>query len=369
MEVRELHLSEWGEALPSSGYEIFHRPEALSVIEDHAPGTDMRLYGGFKGEQVRALLPLFVRRLPLGGRIVSSPPPGLNVPHLGPAVMPVSPKQRKRERLNEQFIEDVIDRLELDSRTLFFMVCSPEYEDPRPFTWADQSVDVSFTYNLRIGDQSPEEVLRAFSKSRRREIRNGEDMDLVIERGDESGARRIYEQTVDHFAAQDEHLGLTWPFVRDLYRTLGDRMRVYCARSPDGEFLSGIIALYSDDAASFWLGGVRTEYGGISANTLVHWAIIRDVAEDPVLDSVTRYDMVGAGERRLSRYKSKFNPNLDRYYVVDSGGVRMRLAEAAYGAVESVGARVPDVPDVSNAATSAAEAVRSRAVCIPERLR
>jgi hypothetical protein len=342
MEVRELDLSEWGTALPDSKGEVFHRPAALSVLETYSPGYDLRLYGGFKGDRAVGLLPLFVRELPLGGRIVSSPPPGRHVPHLGPVVMTASPKQSKRERVNSRFVGGVLDLLDLDARSLLYVLSSPEYEDPRPFVWKDQSVNVSFTYDLDVGEQSPDDVLKTFSKSRRREIRNGADLEVTVGRGDVDDVRRVYDQTRNRFSEQDEYFGLSWPFVRDLYEELGDHARVYVARDPDGEFLSGILSLYSGDAASFWLGGVRTDYDGVSMNTLLHWEIVRDVAEDPELDGITRYDMVGAGEYRLSKYKSKFNPTLRQYYVVSSGGAKMEMAKSAYAGLSNVQSRVPD---------------------------
>ena len=330
MEVRKLSLSEWADALPASGYEAFHDPDALSVLEEYAQDATLRLYGGFKGDQTRALLPVFVRRLPLGGRIVSSPPPGMHVPHMGPLVMPTSPKQRKREQVNQRFADGIMEDLDLDSRSLLYVICSPSYDDPRPFSWADHSVQVSFTYDLVVGDDDAETVLKTFSKSRRREIRSGQDLDVAIERGGLDEVRAIYDQTQDRFSEQNEYFGLSWAFVRDLYDSLGDRARAYVARDPDGEFLTGILSLYSADSGSYWLGGVRSDYDNISMNTLLHWAIVRDIVEDPALESVDRYDMVGAGEYRLSKYKSKFNPELRRYYVVNSGGTKMQMAKAAY---------------------------------------
>jgi len=337
MNVERISLSTWDDKLEGTDYRVFHQPDVLTVLEDHADGGELRLYGGFKGDHLVGLLPAFVKRSALGAKIVSSPPPGMHVPHLGPLVMPTSPKVRKCERVNQKFTEGVLEELGIDSRSLVFVVCSPEYADPRPYKWNDLAVDVSFTYDVPIGDRDPEEILRDFSKSRRREIREGEKLDLTVETGDIADAKRIYEQTQERFADQDEYFGLTWPFVRDVIEALDGRCRVYVARDPDGEFLTGIVVLYSSDAGSFWLGGVRTTCEGVSMNSLIHWAIIRDIAADPELDDINKYDMVGAGEYRLSRFKSKFAPDLRPYYVVNSGGMKMRAAESAYKFLKRTG--------------------------------
>jgi len=47
MRIEQLDLSEWREALPDSGIEVFHRPEALATLDDHATG-DLELYGDSK---------------------------------------------------------------------------------------------------------------------------------------------------------------------------------------------------------------------------------------------------------------------------------------------------------------------------------
>lgn len=343
MDLVELSVSEWGEALPSTGFEVFLRPEALSTLEAHAGGNELRLFCGRKGQEVIGLFPVFVNTLPFGFRIISSPPPGMHVPHLGPLLMPSSPKQRKTERVNQRFVQAVLDELDPDARCLLHMLCSPMYRDPRPFSWANKAVDVSFTYNLAIDDHDTDSVLDTFSKSRRREIRGGEDLDVTIEHGDIEDLERLYDQTRERFSEQNEYFGLSWPFVRDLYRRLGEHARVYVARAPDGSFLSGILVLYSNEAASFWLGGVRTDYEKVSMNTLLHWSIIRDIVEDPTLESVTRYDMVGAGEYRLSKYKSKFSPELMPYYVIHSGGPKMQMAKVAYDKLGRVRTRADGI--------------------------
>jgi len=112
MRVERLNITEWDDALPSDGFEVFHRPAALAAIDRHAPG-ELHLYGGFKGQQAIALLPIVVRNGPLG-TVAMSPPPGMAIPRLGPIVMPTSPKRRKQEKVNREFTETVLDRIRTD---------------------------------------------------------------------------------------------------------------------------------------------------------------------------------------------------------------------------------------------------------------
>ena len=329
LRLATLSLSEWDEHLPDAGFEAFHTAEGLSVLERHSP-YELHLFGGFRGDQLVALLPLFRRQGPLGTTAVASPPPGMGVPSLGPLLLEPSPKRSKRERVNGAFTSAVLDALDLDARSLFFQLCSPTYGDPRPYRRHGLSIEPAFTYRIRVEGRDPEDLLASFSRSRRREIRDVRKSDVTVERGGIEGCQRIYEATRRRYAEQGEQFWGDWAYVSDVVESLGERARVYCARDGSGEHLGGVVALYSNDAAYFWLGGSKTSREDICVNSLLHWEILTDIATDPTIPSVAAYDLVGAATERLSRYKSKFGPDLVPYYKVTSHPLKMRLAEAAY---------------------------------------
>jgi hypothetical protein len=329
MRVERIDLDDWAAALPETGVEVFHLPEALSVLGDHASGS-LELYGGFKGDQPIALLPVVVRRRAVGSTVLS-PPPGLAVPRLGPILMPTSPKRRKQERVNREFTAAAIEAVGAESPTsLFRMVCSAAYADPRPYVWADFDVETVFTYHLDVGARSLGEIRDTFSKSLRREIRDAEALDLSIEMEGVGGARAVYEDTRARYEEQGRGFPMPWGYVRDLVSGLGDRFRVYVARDESGSFVGGITVLYSNDAAYFWQGGARSVHEGVSVNSLLHWRVIEDVKEDPPRPSVSTYDLMGANTERLCRYKSKFGADLVPYYTVETRGTPMEVAKRAY---------------------------------------
>ncbi|MBX0288347.1 GNAT family N-acetyltransferase [Halomicroarcula sp. F28] len=345
MEIQHLSLEEWEELLPSSGVGPFHQPEVLTLMDEYEDG-DLQLLGGFRGQQPVGLFPVFVRtRYPL--RFVVSPPPGLSIPWLGPVLMPTSPKQRKREQLNKRFTEEALEAVDAGGlRTLFGFVGSPKYGDPRPYLWNDKNVDPRFNYALELGDRERESVLKSFSRDLRQEIRKREELDISITVEGPAAAERICGELKERHAAQ----GLTYPtpraFTREVVTRLEDRTRVYVARGPDGEFLSGVTLLFSNGDAMFWQGGMKASYGGISVNSLLHWEIITDILESPELDSVERYHLGNALNRRISRYKSKFNCEPVVNYEVKSN--LMVVARKAHTArQELAGNGLPDIRDWS----------------------
>jgi len=331
MECKRIDLTEWDSALPETGFEVFHTAAALEVLDKHTTG-DLELLAGFKGDRPVALLPAFVQRKGLGKAILS-PPPSMGVPRLGPLLMPASPKRRKQEKLNREFTAEALDMLGASgSRTLFRSICGPTYADPRPFTWNGLDVETAFTYSLDTEGTSADALLKSFSKSLRREIRDARDLDIEVSVEGAAAAGRIHEETSERYAEQDREYPLDREYVEDLAAALAeeDRCRVYAARTSDGEFLSGITALYSNDAAYFWQGGTRTIHEGVSINSLLHWHILQDVIDDPPLETVSSYDLMGANTERLCRYKSKFGADLVPYYVVESSGRGMDVAKKAY---------------------------------------
>jgi hypothetical protein len=332
MDIEEIGLSTWDSELPNSGYEVFHTPAALRVLDAHTD-AEMRLYAGYKGEAVRGLAPVFVSEYPLGS-VATSPPPGLAVPRLGPLVMPASPKQRKQESVNRSFVDLLVEELDATARSsLVRMECPRSYGDPRPFEWAGLGVDQSFTYVLDVAGRDLDAIRAGFSSSLRRELRSAKDAEVSVEREGVSGAMAVHDQVAERFDERDISYRLTRSYVRDLVSAMGECARVYVARDETGEYLSGIVVLYGDDVAAFWQGGVRNDDVAVDVNCLLHWRIIADIVDDPPLDSVRGYDLVGANRPRLCRYKAKFGADLVPYYAVESEGLPMSVAKRAYALV------------------------------------
>lgn len=332
MDVQLISLAEWEDASQSIDTGVFHTPELLRLIDDNYSGK-LRLFAGYKGEQLVAIYPLFVKDWPVATGVFS-PPPGFGLPHMGPLLMPVSPKPRKRERLNRKFIETVLEEVDGSSPlTLFRTECGPGHIDPRPFKWGGFDVETNFTYRLDITDRTTEEVMKGFSSSLRREINSGLDLGVTVEQEGIEGARRIFEQLERRYTEQERTFPVTWPFIRGVVDILDDRCRVFVARDPEGAYLSGIIALYSEETAYLWQGGARQSYRDVSTNSLVHWHIIEDLIENPARESIETYDFFGADIKRLSGYKSKFGGQLVPHYAVESGGPQIKLARTAYRVV------------------------------------
>lgn len=328
MDIRRIDAEEYQNQLPDRGFDVFQTAEALAAIDRHTE-AELQLFGGYKGQEAVGLLPVFLRTSSVG-RVALSPPPGLAVPHMGPLLMASSPKRRKIERVNRRFSKGVLAELGVPSRrTLFRFVGSPNYADPRPFDWADLDVDTRFTYVLPVSEDL-DGMLDQFSRDLRNDIRSGDEIHCEISVEGPTAAARIAEDVADRYREQDQAVPFTIEYVRDLVETLEHRARAYVARDGDDEYLGGLIVLYSNDRANFWQGGVKKDVDGVSVNSLLHWRVITDIAEDDPISSVEEYDLVGANTERLCSYKAKFGADLVPYYAVESSGRGMAVAKRAY---------------------------------------
>lgn len=341
MEVDSISIDEWEAECPSTVTSVFHRPETLRVVDEHVSG-DLQLFVGYNGDRLVGLLPVFSRGTTVGS-VTASPPPGWSLPHMGPMLFPASPKQRKREKLNKTFTSSALDRLRDDSSfSLLHLVCLPEHTDPRPFRWAGFNVETLFTYQIDVADRPLDEVRSDFSRSLRREIDSADETSMSVSKEGIEGVRRVFDDCAVRFAEQGRDYPLNWPFMRDLVRALNDRAQAYIARGPDDEYLGGIVVLYSDNTAYFWQGGVRHSFEGVSTNSILHWAILEDLVEEPAFADVEAYDLFGANTARLCEYKSKFGGELVPYYRVESSGAGMSLAKSAYNLVGRLGTIAED---------------------------
>lgn len=328
MRIATLSFEEWREALPATGFEWAHTPEALRAINDHVTGK-LRLYGGFKGQQPVGLLPVIVRD-ELSVTAVISPPPGFGVSRMGPILMPSSTKQRKREKVSREFTAEVLEYVDAHNPlTLVGLSSSTEYTDPRPYIWADFDVETRFTSQLVLDDTTPKAVLQSFSREARRGIRDAENAGITVSRRDGKGARDIYSAQKTRRNEQGAEYPVSWEYTRDLIAALGDRARVYVAETSAGEFAGGITVVFSNDEGYFFQGGTRIPNQDVSANSLLHWCIIEDILTDPELASIHRYDLGDVSIESLARYKSKYGGELVPYYLIKSGRL-MDLAQKTY---------------------------------------
>jgi hypothetical protein len=303
----------WNEFVSQSPHgTIFHRLEFLRVLERQTDAT-LHLLIGYKSEEVRGIFPLFERSVgPV--RLLFSPPPGMGVPYLGPALLNFGKmKQRKTERSNRRFVEGCLQWTSEEFAPHYqYVVTDWTYSDVRPFQWNEFSCRPLYSYRLEVEDS--ESLMETITRSARRSIQRNREANFEVERRDSEGLTRVLADVEDRYREQDERCPLDREYLRDLQATLADdRLRVYLG-FVNGECQTGRIVLQNDERVYFWQGATKPDaHVRIPINDLLNWHTMTAAIDNG--GSVV--DIVGANTRRLCDYKSKYNPQLVEYYALD----------------------------------------------------
>ncbi len=293
----------------------FHQYESLCIQADHSSGTVHPLVG-YKGEEPIGLFPVFeLSRGPV--QLAFSPPPALRIAYLGPALLERNGlKQRKRERRLHDFVEQCLEWTESTFNPRYgHMRLHGSFEDLRPFIWNDCTVRPSYTYLVDL-DTDEDDLLMSFSRDARSNIRDNEAQLSSVREGTVDDLEQIVEQVAARYARQGIEFAITPEFVTTLATELPDgAVRPYVLEV-DGSFEGGVVVLDDGSTVYRWQGGVRTDSDtDLPSNDLLDWQIMADAIDR----GRTGYDLVGADNRRINRYKAKFNPDLEPFYSIEQG--------------------------------------------------
>lgn len=293
---------------------VFHRLDALEVQASHA-GARLHPLVGYKGQEPVGVFPVFeIRKGPVS--TVFSPPPALRVSYLGPAFLNTEKlKPRKAERRRRRFLEGCMEWITEEVGPWYVHVrTSAGFDDTRPFLWDGCDVTPNYTYLVDL-DRDEDDLLASFSRDARSNV-TGEYGDYSIDVGGRDAALEIVEQVRKRYESQGVSFGVPDGFVADLYDVLPEgELRPYVLRI-EGEFVGGILAFEHGDTVSRWQGGVRTDTDvDLPINDLLDWRVMRDGMDR----GLRWYDLVGADNPRINRYKSKFAPELHTFYRIEKG--------------------------------------------------
>jgi len=327
LEITDLGREEattWNDALGRTRERTpFHRFEALAVFADYA-GADLHPLLATKGEQPVGLFPVFtLQKGPITAAF--SPPPELKVSYLGPVVVAQSGmKPHSREKRRRRLVDGCLDWLDTEYDPEYVHVrTATTAPDVRPFGWSAFEETPRFTYVVDL-DADPDSLRDRFSRDARSNVRDAAAACTVEESGAET-ARRVIRQVQKRHEEQDLDFPLTADFVGDLYSMLPDGyLRPYACRVA-GEFVGGSLILDDGERVYNWQGTVKQDLD-YDVNDLLHWKVLQAAADR----GHSAYDLVGANDPRLSRYKSKFAPTLRTYHALERSTTGLGTAARLY---------------------------------------
>ncbi|MFC7009298.1 GNAT family N-acetyltransferase [Halalkalicoccus salilacus] len=172
----------------------------------------------------------------------------------------------------------------------------------------------------------------ALSSDARSNVRNTDEDAYEIEIGGLDEATEIIDRVRERHEEQDTPYFIDDEYISRLYTSFPDgQVKPYTCYTADGEMAGGIVAIEHDDTVYRWQGGTKVDVE-IPVNDLLDWHIM----EDAKSRGIKRYDLVGANQRRICRYKSKFAPDLAAYHGARKRSTRAEAVNAARGLRELV---------------------------------
>lgn len=301
----------------------FHRYDVLDVIADHT-NCELHPLVGSVGQETAGLFPVFERTIgPVSA--VFSPPPNRKIPYMGPAMF-VNPqmKRRKRERRHRRFVEAALEYVDDRIGPRFINVrTGVEYDDPRPFLWNEFSPTPRYTYHVDL-TRGPDELLAEAGSDLRSNVRKTDDDAFQIETGGRTGMEQVLSNVRRRHEEQGISYGVTSGLVRDLGRVAPDAFTSYLC-TVDDAFVGGMIVASDDDAVYRWQS-VADFDARVPAQDLLDWHVVTEAMDE----GLETYDLVGANDQRLCRYKAKFAPEVETYYRLQRSGLTMETLARLY---------------------------------------
>jgi hypothetical protein len=302
----------------------FHRAEALDVFAAHGD-ADLHRLVGFKGQEPVGVFPVFeVRKGPATAAV--SPPPGLKLPYLGPAMVNTGKlKRRKRDRRHRRFVDAALDFVDRELSPNLVNLRTPiGYDDVRPFHWRDYEVTPRYTYVVDL-DMAQDELLARFSADLRKRLRDDYDASFEVTEAGPDAIESVVSLTRERHREQGESFPIRAGFVRKLADALPPgTIRPYVCRV-DGEVVGGLVDVEGDSRAGVWIASGKND-AAVPASDLLEWQVCVDGIERG-LDGL---DLMGANHERIYTYKAKFAPDLVPYFALQTGSVGMNAVAKVY---------------------------------------
>ncbi|USZ69210.1 GNAT family N-acetyltransferase [Halorussus salilacus] len=332
----------------------FYLFDALELQAEDT-GTELHPLVGYDGETPVGVFPVFeVRKGPMTGAF--SPPPKSWSTPLGPALVGDDAAGDdhavgddatgdhehhatvRRSRRTVAFVEACLDWLDDRLGPHYQQFLLAGIDDVRPFQWNGFEVSPRFTYVVELGDE--EALLAEFSRDARQNVRNADAERYRIERGGPDAVRYVVERVRERHREQDIPFQLDAAFAVALYRRLPEgTVRPYVCRV-DGERVGGLLVLEHGGTVYRWLGGVKPDGDpDLPVNDLLDWHVMREATRR----GLDEYDLVGAGDPSINRYKAKFNPDLRANYVARNGTAGVRGLVDLYSQAHFLGSKLRGV--------------------------
>lgn len=313
----------WDEFVADSpGGTLFHRWEFLEIIARYT-GFKMLPYATFRGEEPVCIFPLFYKSY--GGlKVVFSPPLQTNVPYLGPAFSPgyYSLRQRRKEGYLNDAIDEINRELARLSPSYVSVDTAPGFDDIRPFLWSGYDAGVKYTYAIDL-TRPLDKIWEGFDSGCKKKIKHsGRTAPEIRQSTDTQAFYQIMDERLRLKGQRSVYGSQSHEYLRDILAAFPGNVKMHFMYDPG---IAGVqVTCEYRDTLLLWLGSANGHY-----NEYLIWELIRRAKEA----GLRRFEIYDGHTRRLTPFKSKFGPGLEKCYSVTRKDVFGTCARWAYVAL------------------------------------
>jgi hypothetical protein len=309
---------------------LFHRWDLLKVIEKHI-GYDLLTYGIYDGKELVGILPMFYTKTK-GVKLLYSPPQGtlVYIPYMGLVMSRAYDgfTPLKKERCLAMAWGDIgreLNRLSPNFTSLTFV---PNINDIRPFVWDGYDIEVMYTYLIDL-DMPVDAIWNGFDRECKNNIKKAAQCGLSIKHTTDVDkfydimSKGLQSQGNTFFQRQSPE------YLKDLLAAFPKNITMNFLYK-DGEVIGAKLDCNYKGLYMGW-GGDSVVNREIKANEYLEWETIKMAKES----GNKWYENWGGDMKRLSMFKSKFNPSLVPYYHITKKDPVGKLSDWGYGMISS----------------------------------
>jgi lipid II:glycine glycyltransferase (peptidoglycan interpeptide bridge formation enzyme) len=284
---------------------LFHKWDFLKTVERHSKYRFLP-YCVYSGDQPICIFPLFVGR-DHGLTVMNSPPPGAQIPYLGPAFDPgvLARRASSKEKILDQVTDELCDEIDKIAPNYVSITTVPNFIDVRSFMWKKYREHLRFTYAIDL-ERSLDEIWASFTRRCRQKIKR------VNEHSPEIQQTNDVSSMLDLWKARFSELGVQVPllsddYLKDLMAAFPKEMTVYNL-TVDGRLAAAeACCAMQKEQYAVWIGGSSANRG-LSVNEYLDWEVVQRAKSE----GFKKLDL-GVWDVGFSPYKAKFDPMVEPF--------------------------------------------------------
>jgi lipid II:glycine glycyltransferase (peptidoglycan interpeptide bridge formation enzyme) len=221
-------------------------------------------------------------------------------------VTPDNLTQHKKETLHNEFQEKVDEYIYTEINPDYTMLSSSHLQDSRSFKWRGFHIEPTYNYYFNLNNNI-DNIWNNFKKNTRGDIQRAQRRGFSVREGNKEDMLRIYELLEKRYEEQKRKVHVSKEYLLEMYDAFyPSNLKIFVVEH-EGNVVTGNIEVYFKQNAITWIGIAKAAQ---HANDFLTWECLKYANSIDISD----YGIMGvAGDERLSKFYSKFNPDLGVY--------------------------------------------------------